>query len=72
MTSFVLSIKEFKGLCLGKAPAAVGVVLNEKIYKRLTNGHTYLNGLARVFPSLTATTLENGHFRRCFEYQVSC
>ena len=70
MSSFVLSFKELNGLRLSEAPAAIGMVLNDKIYKRLTNGHTHLNGLAGVFPSLTATTLKNGHFRWPFQNQI--
>jgi len=70
MSSLVLSLKEFKGLCLSEAAAAMGMVLNDKIHKRLTNGHTHLNGLAGIFPSLTATALENGHFRWPFHYQI--
>jgi hypothetical protein len=70
MSSLVLSLKELKGLCLSEAAAAMGMVFNDKIHKRLTNGHTHLNGLAGVFPNLTATALENGHFRWPFHHQI--
>jgi hypothetical protein len=70
MSSLVLSFKEVKGLCLSEAAAAIGMVLNDKIHKRLTNGHTYLNGLTGVFPNLTATALEYGHFRWPFHHQI--
>jgi len=70
MSSFVLSLKKLKSLCLGEASAAIGMVVNDEIHKRLANNHTYLNGLAGVFPNLTATALENGYFRWPFQHQV--
>ena len=70
MSSFMLSLKELKSLRLSKASAAIGMVVNDEIHKRLANNHTHLNGLAGVFPNLTATALENGHFRWPFQNQV--
>jgi hypothetical protein len=70
MSSLVLSLKEVKGLCLSEAAAAIGMVLNDKIHKRLTNGHAHLNGLAGVFPNLTTTALKYGHFRWPFHHQI--
>jgi len=70
MSSFVLSLKKLKSLCLIKASAAIGMVVNGEIHKRLANNHTHLNRLARVFPNLTATALENGYIRWSFQHQV--
>ena len=70
MSSFVLSLEELKSLRLSKASAAIRVVVNDEIHKRLANNHTHLNGLAGVFPNLTATALENGHFGWPFQHQV--
>ena len=70
MSSFVLSLKELESLRLGEAAAAIGMVFNDKIHKRLANNHTHLNGLAGILPNLTATALENGHFGWPFQHQV--
>jgi len=70
MSSFVLSLKELKSLRLSEAAAAIGMVVNDEIHKRLANDHAHLNGLAGVFPNLTATALENGHIRWPFQHQV--
>ena len=70
MTSFVLSLKELKSLRLREASTAVGMVVNDEIYKRLANNHTHLNWLTGVFPNLTATALENGDVRWPFQHQV--
>jgi len=70
MSSFMLSLKEFKSFRLSEAAAAIWVVLNDKINKRLANDHAYLNWLTWFFAYLAATALENGHIRRSFEHQI--
>ena len=70
MSSLVFGFKKLKSLCLSKAAAAIGMVFNDEIHKRLANHHTHLNGLAGIFPNLTATALKNGHFRWPLQHNV--
>jgi hypothetical protein len=70
MSSFVLSLKELESLRLSEAAAAIGVVLNDKIDKRLANGHTYLDWFAWPIPHLTAPALKNRHIGRSLQHQI--
>jgi len=70
MSSFMLSLKEFKSLRLSEAARAIGMVFDDKIDKRLANGHAYLNRFTWFFSYLAATALKNGHIRWSFENQI--
>jgi hypothetical protein len=70
MSSLVLSLKEFKSFRLSEAATAIRMVFNDKINKRLANGHAYLNRFAWLISYLPATALKNSHIRRSFEHQI--
>ena len=67
MSAFVLRSQEFHGLSLCQAAAALGVVLQGKINKRLTHHHTHLRWLARMGAGVAAAALVGRHIRRPFQ-----
>jgi len=66
----MFGLKEFKSLRLIKAAAALGMVFNDEVDKRLANDHTYLNGFTWLLSYLTTTALEDGNIRWPLEHQI--
>ena len=64
MPTFVLGLKEFKGLCLGESAAAFGVMHQDEIHEGLANDHANLGGLAGVSAGVAASAFVNSHIRR--------